>query len=125
MTFLLLLLTFLAVPPAPGFPIHGPAFQLAVSPARPILEQGGGTAITVDIQSSSPADFRLRFEGVPATVMANNSILRPGVNTIVFSCSPAARPGVYALEITAMAGENQQTQTIPFVIRPKGSSEPR
>jgi hypothetical protein len=128
----LLLFATLALPPAPPaqstVPAHtfyGPAFELAATPTRPRLEQGGSTAVTLRITSATPAEFRLSYAGIPASVIANTATAGPGVHTVIFRCPPDTPPGVYAIQITAAAGDNQQTLTFPFVVHPKGDLGPR
>jgi hypothetical protein len=109
---------------APAQPFYGPAFQLSATPTRPLLEQGGSTAVTLTVVSAAPTDFKLSFAGIPSSVTASTSTARSGAQTIVFRCSPQTPPGVYALQITAAAGQNQQTLTFAFVVHPKGDLGP-
>jgi hypothetical protein len=117
-----------ALPPAqpsvPAQSFYGPAFQLAATPTRPLLEQGGSTAVTLTVASAAPAEFKLSFAGIPSLVTANRSTARSGTQAIVFHCSPQTPPGVYALQITAASGQNQQTLTFAFVVHPKGDLGP-
>jgi hypothetical protein len=124
--FSLAVSTLLAAQPSlPDQPFYGPAFELSVAPMRPVLEQGGSVAVTVNLNGSSPAGFQLSYAGVPASVVANTTTATPGANTIIFRCAPDTPPGVYALQVTAAAGQNRQTQTFAFVIRPAGGKEPQ
>jgi hypothetical protein len=126
--FLLLFATLSLQTPVfvqPASTFDGPAFQLSASPTRPLLEQGGSTTVTLTVESASPADFKLSFAGIPFSVTADTFIARRGTQTIVFRCPPETPPGVYAIQITAAAGKNQQTLTFPFVVHPKGNLGPR
>ena len=123
---ILILQTLLFVQPVvPSSAFAGPAFQLSASPTRPLLEQGGSTSVTLTVDSAFLGDFKLSFAGIPSSVVANTSVARRGTQTIVFRCPPKTPPGVYAIQITAAAGENQQTLTFPFVVHPKGNLGPR
>ena len=113
-----------AQPSAAVQSFYGPAFQLAATPTRALLEQGDSTTVTLTVVSAAPADFKLSFAGIPSSVTANTSTARRGAQAIVFHCSPQTPPGVYALQITAAAGENQQTLTFAFVVHPKGDLGP-
>jgi hypothetical protein len=118
--------TLLFIQPfVPNSAFDVPAFQLSASPTRPLLEQGGSTSVNLTVESVSPADFKLSFAGIPSSVVADTSIARRGTQTIVFHCPTDTPPGVYAIQITAAAGENQQTLTFPFVVHPKGNLGPR
>ena len=115
----------LVQPVVPNSDFYGPAFQLSASPTRPLLEQGGSTSVTLTVDSAFFGDFKLSFAGIPSSVMANTFTAHRGTQTIVFRCPPETPPGVYAIQITAAAGENQQTLTFPFVVHPKGDLGPR
>jgi hypothetical protein len=127
--FLLVTLSLQAVLPAQiaasDRVVLSPAFTISATPTRPLLEQGGSTAVNLTVDTASPADFKLSFAGIPFSVTAVTSTVRRGTQTIVFRCPPDTPTGVYAIQITAAAGENQQTLTFPFVVHPKGNLGPR
>jgi hypothetical protein len=102
----------------PTVPYYGPAFSVGVSPTRLVMPQGGSTTLTVLLNTSEAASFKLRIEGVPATVRASIPILKPGANIIVLRCPPNTPSGTYAIQVTAAAGQNQQTQTFALDIQP-------
>jgi hypothetical protein len=112
--FLQLLLPSAAV--LPTVPYYGPAFSLGVSPTRLVMPQGGSTTLTVLLNTSEAASFKLRIEGVPAVVRAEIPALKPGANIIVLRCPPNTPSGTYAIQVTAAAGQNQQTQTFALDI---------
>ena len=106
-------------PGAPtSHPIYGPAFSLDVAPTRPAMVQGGSTAFNIFIQSDEPASFRVKIEGVPSSVIADIPHVGPGASTIVLHCPPNTPSGTYAIQVTAAAGNNQQTQTFALDIKP-------
>lgn len=106
-------------PGAPAsHPIYGPAFSLNVAPTRPAMVQGGSTAFNIFIQSDEPASFRVKIEGVPSSVTADIPQVGPGASTIVLHCPPNTPSGTYAIQVTAAAGKNQQTQTFALDIKP-------
>jgi hypothetical protein len=116
---LLQLLFPFATPAAPqSHPIYGPAFSVDVAPTRPVMVQGGSTAFNIFIRSDEPASFRVRIEGVPPSVTAEIPHVGPGVSTIVLHCPPGTPTGTYAIQVTAAAGKNQQTQTFALDIKP-------
>jgi len=99
-------------------PIYGPAFSLNVAPTRPAMVQGGSTAFNIFIQSSESVSFRVKIEGVPSSVTADIPQVGPGASTIVLHCPPNTPGGTYAIQVTAAAGSNQQTQTFALDIKP-------
>ncbi|HEX7289425.1 MAG TPA: hypothetical protein VF532_24795 [Candidatus Angelobacter sp.] len=116
----LFLLQLLATPtpPAQSQPPYNPAFSLSVAPMRPTLVQGGSTALNIFIQGSDPASFRVRIEGIPSVVTADIPHVDLGASTIVLRCPPGTPIGTYAIQVTAAAGMNQQTQTFALDIKP-------
>lgn len=120
----LLLLGMLFSPAAvPQRPAADPAFTISVPPVRPAMVQGGSTEFILIVQSSEPADFRLRIEGVPGSVVADPVRVAPGSSTIVLRCASDTPIGTYALEVTLAAGKNQQTQTFALDIKPAHSQK--
>ena len=116
-----ILLVQLLLPSAgnlPGIPYYGPAFSLDVAPTRLVMPQGGSTVLTIFLNTTEAASFSLRVEGVPAAVRAEVPVLKTGANTVVLRCPPNTPSGVYAIQVTAAAGQNQQTQTFALDIRP-------
>lgn len=117
--FLLQLLFPLALPNAPqDHPIYGPAFSLDVEPTRLVMVQGGSTEFNMFIRSGQPLSFRVKIEGVPSSVTADVLQVGAGVSTVALHCLPDTPSGTYAIQVTAAAGKNQQTQTFALVIRP-------
>jgi hypothetical protein len=108
--------------PSPGAaqsqPTYNPAFSLSVAPMRPAMVQGGSTAFNIFIQSGELAQFRVRIEGIPSSVTAAIPHVGPGASTIVLHCPPNTPTGTYAIQVTAAAGMNQQTQTFALDIKP-------
>lgn len=102
----------------PSVPYYGPAFSLDVAPTRLVMPQGGSTTLTVLLNTTEAASFRLRIDGVPAAVRADVPALKTGANTIVLSCPLNVPSGTYAIQVTAAAGQNQQTQTFALDIQP-------
>ena len=103
---------------APSVPYYGPAFSLDVAPTRLVMPQGGSTTLTVLLKTTEAASFSLRIEGVPAAVRAEIPVLKPGANIIVLRCPLNTPSGTYAIQVTAAAGQNQQTQTFALDIQP-------
>jgi hypothetical protein len=99
-------------------PVYNPAFALSVAPMRPAMVQGGSTAFNIFIQSGELAQFRVRIEGIPSSVTAEIPRVGPGASTIVLRCPPNTPTGTYAIQVTAAAGMNQQTQTFALDITP-------
>jgi uncharacterized membrane protein len=107
----------LLLPSAAVLPtVPGPAFSLGVSSTRLVMPQGGSTTLTVLLSTSEAASFKLRIDGVPAVVTANIPALKPGANIIVLRCPPNTPSGTYAIQVTAAAGQNQQTLTFALDI---------
>jgi hypothetical protein len=125
LTMSALLLFGMLFPPTAGpqRPAADPAFTISVPPVRPAMVQGGSTEFIVIVQSREPADFRLRIEGVPASVVADPVRIAPGRSTIVLRCASDTPIGTYALQVTASAGMNQQTQTFALDIKPARSQK--
>ena len=114
----LLQFLFPATAALPALPYYGPAFGLDVTPTRLVMPQGGSTVLTVFLNTSEAASFSMRVEGVPAAVRAEVPVLKSGANTVVLRCPPNTPSGVYAIQVTAAAGQNQQTQTFALDIQP-------
>src|SRR5512146_1174658 len=95
--FLLQLLFPFATPTIPqSQPIYGPAFPLDVAPTRPVMVQGGSTAVNVFTRSDKAASFPVRIEGVPSSVTADIPQVGPGASTIVLHSLPGTPTGTYA-----------------------------
>ena len=114
---LVLQLAFAASQPI-DHPFYGPDFSLSIPNARPGMVQGGSTSFNIVIQSSEAATFKVKVEGIPRSVTAQIPSVGPGPSTITLSCPPNTPTGTYAIQVTAAAGQNQQTQTFALDIKP-------
>lgn len=114
--FLLQLFTPVSLPPQT--PFYGPAFSLAVTPTRPVMVQGGSASFTIHLAGDQPASFSVRIEGIPSSVSAEIPHVGLGSSTIVLHSLPGTPHGTYAIQVTAAAGSNQQTQTFALDIKP-------
>jgi len=100
-------------------PFFGPDFSLSIPNARPGMVQGGSTSFNIFIQSSEAATFKVKVkvEGIPRLVTAQIPSVGLGASTITLSCPPNTPTGTYAIQVTAAAGQNQQTQTFALDIK--------
>jgi hypothetical protein len=114
---LVLQLAFAASQPI-DHPFYGPDFSLSIPNARPGMVQGGSTSFNIVIQSGEAATFKVKVEGIPRSVTAQIPSVGPGLSTITLSCPPNTPTGTYAIQVTAAAGQNQQTQTFALDITP-------
>src|ERR1051325_4699468 len=95
-----------------------PAFNISISPSIVTVTQGSTTSITVNIQVNEKPQFQLGLSGLPSGVVAPLPVGRPGNNTIVLTALSGASTGTFNGEVTAVAGNNPQSQSFTLNVKP-------
>ena len=95
-----------------------PAFNISVSPSIVTVTQGSTTSITVNIQVNEKPQFQLGLSGLPSGVVGQVPVGRPGSNTIVLTALSGASTGTFNVEVTALAGNNPQSQSFTLNVKP-------
>jgi hypothetical protein len=96
----------------------GPEFSTALSPASVTLPQNSVTSVTLTIESAERAVFAITVTGLPEGVQAQALSGHTGINTVVLRSSSAAQTGTFAVQITASAENNSQTQLLALLVKP-------
>jgi hypothetical protein len=95
-----------------------PAFNISIRPSIVTLTEGSMTSFTVNIQVNERPEFQFALSGLPGGVVAQIPVGRPGANTIVLSALPGASTGTFSVELTAIAGNNPQSQSFTLNVKP-------
>jgi hypothetical protein len=95
-----------------------PAFNLSIRPSIVTVTEGSMTSFTVNIQVNERPEFQFTLSGLPSGVVAQIPVGRPGANTIVLSALPSASTGTFNVELTAIAGNNPQSQSFTLNVKP-------
>jgi len=96
----------------------GPEFSTALSPASVTLPQNSVTSVTLTIESTERPVFAITVTGLPEGVQAQALSGHTGINTVVLRSSSASQTGTFAVQITASAGNNSQTQLLALSVKP-------
>jgi len=106
---------------APASCLHAqvsPAFNISISPSIVTVTQGSATSLTVNLQVNERPQFQFSLSGLPGGVVAQVPVGRPGANTIVLTAMPGASTGTFHVELTALAGNNPQSQSFTLNVKP-------
>jgi len=106
---------------APASCIHAqvsPAFNISISPSIVTVTQGSATSLTVNLQVNERPQFQFSLSGLPGGVVAQVPVGRPGSNTIVLTALSGASTGTFNVELTALAGNNPQSQSFTLNVKP-------
>lgn len=95
-----------------------PAFNLSISPSIVTVTQGAMTSFTVNIVVNERPQFEFTLSGLPGGVVAQVPVGHPGANTIVLTALPSASAGTFHIGVTALAGNNPQSQSLVLNVRP-------
>lgn len=95
-----------------------PEFNLSISPSIVTVTQGAMTTFTVNIVVNERPQFEFSLSGLPGGVVAQLPAGHPGANTIVLSALPTASTGTFHIAVTALAGNNPQSQSFTLNVRP-------
>lgn len=95
-----------------------PAFNISISPSIVTVTQGSATSFTVNLQVNERPQFQFSLAGLPGGVVAQLPVGRPGSNTIVLTALPGASTGTFNVELTALAGNNPQSQSFSLNVKP-------
>jgi len=95
-----------------------PAFNISLSPSIVTVTEGSMTSFTVNLQVNERPQFQISLKGLPAGVMSQVPVGRPGANTIVLTAMPKAETGTFNVEVTAQAGNNPQSQSFTLNVKP-------
>ena len=95
-----------------------PAFNISISPSIVTVTQGSATSLTVNLQVNERPLFQFSLTGLPGGVVAQLPVGRPGGNTILLTALSGASTGTFNVEVTALAGNNPQTQSFTLNVKP-------
>jgi hypothetical protein len=95
-----------------------PAFNVSISPSIVTVTQGSTTSFTVNIVVNERPQFQFAISGLPSGVYAQLPVGRPGSNTIVLTALSGASTGTFNVELTAIAGNNPQSQSFTLNVKP-------
>lgn len=95
-----------------------PAFNVSISPSIVTVTQGSTTSFTVNLQVNERPQFQFSLSGLPGGVVAQLPVGRPGSNTIVLTALSGASTGTFNVELTALAGNNPQSQSFTLNVKP-------
>jgi hypothetical protein len=95
-----------------------PAFNISIRPSIVTVTQGSMTSFTVNLQVNERPEFQFALSGLPGGIVAQVPVGRPGANTIVLTALPDASTGTFHVELTAMAGNNPQSQSFTLNVKP-------
>lgn len=95
-----------------------PAFNLSISPSIVTVTQGAMTSFTVNIVVNEQPQFEFTLSGLPGGVVAQVPAGHPGANTIVLTALPTASAGTFHIGVTALAGNNPQSQSLILNVKP-------
>jgi hypothetical protein len=95
-----------------------PAFNISISPSIVTVTQGSSTSFTVNLQVNERPQFQFALSGLPGGVVAQLPVGRPGSNTIVLTALSGASTGTFNVELTALAGNNPQSQSFTLNVKP-------
>ena len=95
-----------------------PSFNVSISPSIVTVTQGSMTSFTVNIVVNERPQFEFTLSGLPGGVVAQVPAGHPGSNTIVLSALSSASIGTFHVGVTALAGNNPQTQTFILNVKP-------
>lgn len=95
-----------------------PHFVVTVNPSIVTITQGGMASLTVTTVVNERPDFAFSLSGLPAGVIAQVPVGHAGDNTIVLTALPGASIGTFNVNLTALAGNNPQTQAFMLNVKP-------
>jgi hypothetical protein len=95
-----------------------PAFNVSISPSIVTVTQGAMTSFTVNIVANERPQFTFTLHGLPGGVIAQVPVGHPGANTIVLTALPGASTGTFNVEVSVLAGNNPQAQSLVLNVKP-------
>lgn len=95
-----------------------PHFVVTVNPSIVTVTQGGMAALTVTTVVNERPVFEFSLSGLPAGVIAQVPVGHAGDNTIVLTALAGASTGTFNVNLTALAGNNPQTQAFTLNVKP-------
>jgi hypothetical protein len=95
-----------------------PEFNVSINPSIVTVTQGSMTSFTVNIVVNERPQFEFTVSGLPGGVVAQVPAGHPGANTIVLSAQPNASTGTFHIHVTALAGNNPQSQSLTLNVKP-------
>jgi hypothetical protein len=95
-----------------------PEFSLALSPAVVTLPQGSITSFSLTFDSNERPSYTVTVAGLPDGVQAQVPPVRSGNGAVILYANPDATVGTFAVQVTAKAGNNAQTQILTLNIKP-------
>lgn len=95
-----------------------PEFVVTIAPSIVTVTQGGMASFTVNLAVNERPRFDFSVRGLPSGVIAQAPSGHSGANTIVLTAMPKAATGSFSVEVTALAGNNQQRQTFMLNVKP-------
>ncbi len=95
-----------------------PSFNVSISPSIVTVTQGAMTSFNVNIVVNERPQFEFSVSGLPGGVVAQVPVGHPGANTIVLTALSSASVGTFHVGVTALAGNNPQTQSFILNVKP-------
>ena len=95
-----------------------PAFNLSISPSIVTVTQGAMTSFSVNIVVNERPQFVFTLSGLPGGIVAQVPVGHPGENTIVLTALSTASTGTFHIGVTALAGNNPQSQSLVLNVKP-------
>ena len=95
-----------------------PAFNVSINPSIVTVTQGAMTSFTLNIAVDERRQFQLNLAGLPSGVISQVPVGHPGANTIVLTALSGAATGTFNVELTVLAGNNPQAQTLVLNVKP-------
>lgn len=95
-----------------------PAFNISISPSIVTVTQGAVTSFSVNIVVNERPQFAFTLSGLPGGIVAQVPVGHPGENTIVLTALPSASTGTFHIGVTALAGNNPQSQSLVLNVKP-------
>ena len=95
-----------------------PAFNVSINPSIVTVTQGSMASFTVHLEVNERPQFEFSLSGLPGGVIAQVPAGHAGNNTIVLTALPSASTGTFHVGVTALAGNNPQTQSFVLNVKP-------
>jgi hypothetical protein len=95
-----------------------PQFNVSINPSIVTVTQGSMASFTVNIVVNERPQFEFTVSGLPGGIVAQVSPGHPGANTIMLTALPTASTGTFNVHVTALAGNNPQSQSFTLNVKP-------
>ena len=95
-----------------------PQFNVSINPSIVTVTQGSMASFTINIVVNERPQFEFTVSGLPGGIVAQVSPGHPGANTIMLTALPTASTGTFNVHVTALAGNNPQSQSFTLNVKP-------